>query len=61
MHEFRTILIVSMTYTRLQNYTNMGIGEHGIQTLQVVLVVLLFDVFVPTSVHPLFFWNKLFV
>ena len=41
-----------MMYTRLQDYTNMVVGEHGIQTFKVVVVVLLillllFDVFPP--------------
>ena len=47
-----------MTYIRSQNYTNLMIGEHEIQTFEVVIVVLLlvllsFDVCVPTSAHPL--------
>ena len=41
MHEFWTILIVNMTYVRLQNYTNVMVGKHGIQTFNVVIVVLL--------------------
>ena len=50
-------------YTRLQNYTNMVVGAHGIQTLEVVLVVLLFLLlsyytFVPTSAHPLLFFGQ---
>jgi hypothetical protein len=28
-------------YTRSQNYTNMMVGENGIQTFEVVVVVLL--------------------
>jgi len=44
----------NMMYTRLQNYIDMVVGEHGIQTFKVVVVVLLllqllFGVFVPTS------------
>ena len=36
-----------MTYTSLQNYTNLVVGEHGIQTFEVEVVVLLsIDVFV---------------
>ena len=63
MHEFGTILIANMTYTRLQNYKIMMVGRHGIQTCEVVVVVLLllfmlFDVFVPTSAHPLLFLEK---
>ena len=43
---------IPITYTRLQNYMNMVVGKHGIQTIKVVVVVLLlsmlsFDVFVP--------------
>ena len=52
----------NMMYTRLQNYTNMVVGEHGIQTFRLVinvllllLLLLMFDVFVPTSAHPLLF------
>jgi hypothetical protein len=52
MHECWIIPTVNMTYIRSQNYTNMVVGEHGIQTLKVMVVVLLFllslfDVFVP--------------
>ena len=32
----------SMTYTRLQNYKNIMVVEHGIQTFKVVIVMLLF-------------------
>ena len=39
MHEFWTILAANMMYTRLQNYKIMVIGEHGIQTFEVVVVV----------------------
>ena len=57
MYEFGTILIANMTYTRSRNSTNVMIGKHEIQIFEVVIVVLLllmlsFDVFVPTSVHP---------
>ena len=47
-----------MTYIRSQNYTNMVGGAHGIQTFEVVVVVLLlsFDVLVPISAHPLDKW-----
>lgn len=57
----------TMTYTRSQNNTKIAIvGEHGIQTFKVVVVVLLllllsFDVFVPTSAHPLFFKKMIFL
>ena len=55
-----------MTYTLSQNYTNMVVGEHGIQTFKDVVVVLLvllvlllsFDVFVPKSTHPLLILDK---
>ena len=44
----------------------MVVGNHGIQTFEVVVVVWLFlllsfDVFVPISAHPLLFFNKWFV
>ena len=45
-----------MTYTRSQTYTNMVVGKHGIQVFEVVIVV--FDVFVPTSAHPPFCLDK---
>ena len=50
-----TLPTVNVMYTRSQNYTNMVVGEHGIQTFKVALVVLLlllllFDVLVP-QVH----------
>ena len=65
MHEVWTIL-TNLTYTRSQNYTNMVVGEHGIQTSKVVVVVLLllllsFGVFVLISAHPLLFLDKWFV
>ena len=34
-------LTANMTYTRLQNYTIMMVGEHGIQNSKLVVVVLL--------------------
>jgi hypothetical protein len=40
MHEFWTIPIAYMTYTRSQNDTNMMVGEHGIKRFEVVFVVL---------------------
>ena len=63
MHDFGTIPTANMTYTKSQNYTNMVDGKHGIQTFKSVVVVLLllllfFDIFVPTSAHPLLFLNK---
>ena len=66
MHEFWTNPIANMTYTRLQNYTIMVLGEHGIQTFEVVVVVslfllLYFVVFVFASAHPLLNLDKWFV
>jgi hypothetical protein len=63
MHDFWTIPTANMTYTRLQNYTNMVVGKHGIQIFEVVVGVLLLfllslDVFVPTSAHPLLFLDE---
>ena len=52
MHEFWTNPTVIMTYTRSQNYTNMVVGEHGMQTFEVVVVMLLFFiVFLMFSPH----------
>ena len=66
MHEFWTIAIIDMMYTTLQNYTIMVFDKHGIQTLEVVIVVLLllwllFDAFIPTSTHPLLVLDKWFI
>ena len=63
MLEFGTIPTANVMYTRSQNYTNMVVGELGIQTFEVVVVMLMFlllsfDVFVPTSEHPLLFLDK---
>ena len=45
MHELWTILTINMMYTISQNYTNMIVDKHGIQTFEVVLVVFVaFDV-----------------
>ena len=62
MHEFWRI----STYTRSQNNTTLVVDENGIQTFEVVVVVLLFllfpfDVFVLTSAHLLLFLKKWFV
>ena len=56
----------NMMYIRSQNYTNMVVGEYGIQTFRLVIVVLLlllllFDVFVPTSAHLFLSQYKRFV
>jgi hypothetical protein len=63
IYEFWRILTSNMTYTRLQKYTNLVVGEHEIQTFKVVtsvllLLLLLFDTFVPNNAHPLFFWTS---
>ena len=53
-----------MAYIKLPNYTKMVVGEHAIQTFEVMIVVLMlclllsFDVFVSTSTHPLLFRDK---
>jgi hypothetical protein len=36
MDEFWTIPTADVTYTRSQNYTNVMVGEHEIQTFEVV-------------------------
>ena len=66
MHEFRTIPIINIMYIRSHKYTNMMVGEHGLQTFKVVVVVLLFlmllfDVFFSTNAHPLSFLDKCFI
>jgi len=48
---FEKIPTTNITYTTLQNYTNVMVDEHGIQTLKVMVVVfvvilLLFEFFV---------------
>jgi hypothetical protein len=40
MHKILTIPIVDMMYTKSQNYTNIVIDKHGIQTFKVVEVVI---------------------
>ena len=55
-----------MTYVTSQNYTNMVVGKHGIQTFKVTLFVVLFslspfDVFIPANTHPLVFGDKWFI
>ena len=42
MHEFWTISTANMTYTRLQNYIDMVVGEHEIQTFNVGDTIMLF-------------------
>ena len=57
-------MTTDITYTRSQNYTNLVVGEHGIQTFTIVVVVLLLllfcrlHVFVPTSAYPPFLVDK---
>ena len=51
-HGFWTNLIANMMCTRLQNYANMMVGKHGIQTFEVIVVVLLFFVVVLKSFCP---------
>ena len=41
MHEFGTISIANLTYTRSQNYAKMVVGKNRTQTFKVVVVVLL--------------------
>ena len=63
MHEYWTIPTSNMTYTRVQKYTNMVVGELGIQIFEVVVVVLLllmlsFDLLVPQVQIPYYFLEK---
>ena len=51
MQEFWAIPTANMMYTRLQNYTNMMVGEHGIQTFE-IMVVVLFDILSPQVPNP---------
>jgi hypothetical protein len=46
MHEILTTPTTNMTYIGSQNYTNMVVGEHGIQTFEPIIVMLLFCVIV---------------
>ena len=47
MHEIWTIPTANVMYTRLQNYTNLMVGENAIQTFDgVVVLVVAFDVIV---------------
>ena len=41
MNEIWETLTANMTYARSQNYTNMVVGKHEIQTFKVVVLVLL--------------------
>jgi hypothetical protein len=56
MHDLWTTPTANMTYTRSQNYTNVMVGKHEIHHL--LLLLLSFHVFVPTSAHPLLFVDK---
>jgi hypothetical protein len=65
MHEFWKTPTANMAYTRLQNHINTMVGKHGIQIREVVVVMSLllllsFDIFVPTSAHLLLFLDKWF-
>ena len=49
----------NLTYNKSQNYTNIMIGKHELQTFKVVVVVLLaFDVFSPQMHIPYYFWTS---
>ena len=61
IHEFWATPTAKLTYTRLQYYTNKVVGELGLQMFKIVVVVLSFDNFVPTSAHPLLFLDKWFL
>ena len=39
INEFWVIPITNMTFTRLQNYTNVLVDKHGIQTFEVVIIM----------------------
>ena len=63
MHEFETIPIANMVFTRSQNYTNMVVGKHGIQRFEVVVIVLLVFLlhlmFLSPPLHiPYYFWTS---
>ena len=47
MHQLWTIPTAIMMYTRSHNYTNLVVGEYGMQAIKVVVVLLLFDVLSP--------------
>ena len=59
MHEFWTNPIINMKCTKSHTCTNMVVGEHGIQTFEVVVVVVWG--FFSTIAHSLLFLNKRFV
>ena len=64
MREIWTIPTTNITYTRSQNYTNLVVGKHEIQTFKVMVVVvvpLLIIICVHISAHPLLFLVKWFV
>ena len=61
MHDYWTISIANTTYTKSQHYKKMVVNKHEIQTFEVAIVMLLllllsFDVFVPTNTHFLIFF-----
>ena len=41
MYKIWTIPIINMMHSTSQNYTNMVVGEHGIRTFKVAVVMLL--------------------
>ena len=66
MHKFWTIPTVNITYISFWTYTSMVVGEHGIQTFKVVVVVLFaFGIviwcFCPHKCTSLSFLDKQFV
>jgi hypothetical protein len=57
----KKFLTANMMYTRSQNYTNMVIGEHEIQTFEVVVVafVVVIGMFLSPQVHiPYYLWTS---
>jgi hypothetical protein len=51
MHECWTIPTANMPYTRLQNYTNMVVEKHEIQTFSVGDTILLFTICIEQDKH----------
>jgi hypothetical protein len=65
MHEFYPILSVNMTYTRLEYYTTMVIGEHIKSNIRscdycVVAFDVVIDIIVPTSARSSLILDKVF-
>ena len=61
MHKFLTIPTANMMYTTLQTTQIWWLANLEYKHLKYWLLLLLFDVFVPTNAHPLLFFNKSFV